>query len=602
MTIVQLDKMTLYGAESQKSAVIDKLQELGCVHLVDLVAPAEDFAQNDDAGDTREALNLLRAFPERWRQVRRKDDFDRRQVVADVLRLRRETESLNDKREQLQQAIGDLEPWGEFRLPEEGRVGNVRLWFYVVPLRDVAKVNATRLVWREVRRDHQNAYVLVLNTDEPKDMPGALRELDRGPLSSLQTRLEIVQEQLEEIHHETIGQTRWCDLLSDVLDEADDAAAHELAMRQTVNGTSVYAMQGWIPRNAADHIRHFAKEHLLAVTIEPAGPDDEPPTLLDNPERFAGSESLVTFYKTPDYRAWDPSLVAYASFAIFFAMIMSDAGYGIILALLTAYLWKKMGLTRGGRRGRVVLATVVGATIVYGVLCGSYFGVSPEDNSILGRLKLIDATSQSLMMPLTIVIGVIHLSLANVVMAWSKRGQATALASLGWVVVMTGATAAGIGALADVTESIATGLSQLGSALLIGGLLAVFLFSSRRPLFPFSIKNHVLRIFDGLSGLTGISGLFGDVLSYLRLFALGLSSARLSATFNELGASAWDEAGFGVIGAIIIVFLGHSLNLMLGIMSGVVHGLRLNCIEFFKWSLPEEGHLFKAFAKKARQP
>ena len=94
--------------------------------------------------------------------------------------------------------------------------------------------------------------------------------------------------------------------------------------------------------------------------------------------------------------------------------------------------------------------------------------------------------------------------------------------------------------------------------------------------------------------------MFGDVLSYLRLCALGLSSAKLAETFNSLARGAWDNAGVGVIAAIAIVILGHTLNLLLGIMSGVVHGLRLNCIEFFKWSLPEEGYLFTAFAKKGR--
>jgi V/A-type H+-transporting ATPase subunit I len=106
---------------------------------------------------------------------------------------------------------------------------------------------------------------------------------------------------------------------------------------------------------------------------------------------------------------------------------------------------------------------------------------------------------------------------------------------------------------------------------------------------------------EGLQGLAGFSGLFGDVLSYLRLFALGLSSAKLAQTFNSLGATAWDAAGFGVIAAIGIIILGHTLNLVLCIMSAVVHGLRLNCIEFFKWALPDEGYLYRAFAKKARQ-
>ncbi len=352
----------------------------------------------------------------------------------------------------------------------------------------------------------------------------------------------------------------------------------------------------------AAHVRQFADDNQLAVTLERPSNKDEPPTLLENPERVAGSEALVTFYKTPAYHSWDPSIIAYVSFSLFFAMILADAGYGLILALLTAYLWKRMGKTRAGRRGRNVLATLTGFSIVYGVLCGSFFGVSPPKDSLLGRLDIIDAESQALMMPLTIVVGVIHLSLANLVMAWQQRGRATALASLGWVAVMAGATCAGVGAFAKLNEPVADRLTQAGAILLIGGLVAVFLFSSERPLRSLSIKNHVLRVVDGFAGLTGISGLFGDVLSYLRLFALGLSSARLSSTFNDLGASAWDAAGFGVIAAIGIVILGHTLNLLLSLMSGVVHGLRLNCIEFFKWSLPEEGYLFEAFAKKAKQP
>ncbi len=81
----------------------------------------------------------------------------------------------------------------------------------------------------------------------------------------------------------------------------------------------------------------------------------QPPTLLHNPERLAGSEALVTFYKTPQYGSWDPSIVSFVSFAIFFAMIVADAGYGIILALMTALLWKKLGETQAGQRGRNVL-------------------------------------------------------------------------------------------------------------------------------------------------------------------------------------------------------------------------------------------------------
>ena len=601
MSIVKLDKMTLYGTESQKEEVVGRLQELGCVHLINLNPAESDFVPHNMSTEARDALKYLRSTPEVRRQVRREEEFDREAVVAEVLEIRRREHDLGDEAEQLISAIEDLQPWGEFQLPDHGVIGNVQLWFYVVPNRDAKEIEETKLPFSVVNRDHQNTYVVVLCDVEPHAMPGELVELDPRPLSVLRGRLEEVEELLDDLRHQRIGGTRWCDLLTNALDAADDAAARESALQQSLNGRRVFAIQGWAPHDAGGQIRKFADDHHLAVTLEPPLADEKPPTLLDNPESLAGSEGLVTFYKTPAYRAWDPSIIAYISFAIFFAMIIADAGYGLVFGLLTAYLWKKMGQSQGGRRGRNILLTIVVSTIIYGVMCGSYFGVSPAAESTLGQFKILDAQSQELMMPLTIVIGVIHLSLANVVIAWSQRGSATALAPLGWVVVMAGATLAGIGAFADVSEQAGDQLLWAGQVLLISGLVAVFLFSSSRPLLSLSLGNHVLRIVEGLQGLTGLSGLFGDVLSYLRLFALGLSSAKLAETFNNLGASAWDNAGFGVIAAIGIVLLGHTLNILLSIMSGVVHGLRLNCIEFFKWSLPDEGYLFRPFAKKETQ-
>jgi V/A-type H+-transporting ATPase subunit I len=134
--------------------------------------------------------------------------------------------------------------------------------------------------------------------------------------------------------------------------------------------------------------------------------------------------------------------------------------------------------------------------------------------------------------------------------------------------------------------------------LAVGGL-AVLLFSSERPLHSPRIRDWAARLLDGLQGLTGITKAFGDVLSYLRLFALGLASAQLAATFNGLAADAFGLPGLGLLLAALIVLVGHGVNIVLGALSGVVHGLRLNCIEFFNWSLTEEGYPFQVFRKKA---
>ena len=137
------------------------------------------------------------------------------------------------------------------------------------------------------------------------------------------------------------------------------------------------------------------------------------------------------------------------------------------------------------------------------------------------------------------------------------------------------------------------------SPCLLCGVVAILFFSSKRPLSFSRISDLGRRLLDGLLDLTGISKAFGDILSYLRLFALGLASSQLAVTFNDLAGSTARSRGIGLLVAVLILVLGHSLNFILAVAGGVVHGLRLNCIEFFSWSLSEEGYPFQAFCKKA---
>ncbi|MDD1616058.1 MAG: hypothetical protein LUQ28_06015 [Methylococcaceae bacterium] len=123
--------------------------------------------------------------------------------------------------------------------------------------------------------------------------------------------------------------------------------------------------------------------------------------------------------------------------------------------------------------------------------------------------------------------------------------------------------------------------------MVIGALLIlVFSAPNEKPL---------ARCLQGLLGLTRLSGAMGDILSYLRLFALGLGSASLSIEFNRMAVGVYEGSPVGLVLAILILLLGHSVNLILGVASGVIHGLRLNVIEFFNWGLAEEGTLYKPF-------
>jgi V/A-type H+-transporting ATPase subunit I len=602
MSIVPLKRITLYGAAARKEEAIARLQELGCIHFIRLAEEdSETIADRGSADrgyavDTRRALKYLRACPVQRRQVQR-ERFDRAQVTAEAIDIQVRERELTDERHALAKAIHDLEPWGEFQLPESGHVAKQRFWFYVIPLNDLKQLAGSETIWREAARDHQFSYVVVLAEQQPEGLPGTQTELDPRPLSELRNRFLAVQEELAELNYRRTGLTRFVDLLAHQLDEADDAAAREHAERISLDAGSVFALQGWVPDSQAAAVRQFGKEHQLAITIEPPGPEDQPPTLLHNPPSLQAGEGCVNFYKTPSYRSWDPSMVVFFSFAAFFAMILADAGYALVIGLLVLWKWKAMGQSVGGQRFRNLLLTIVCFSFLYGVAANSYFGFP-----LLKPLQLLDVGDFGLMMPLAIGIGVLHLVLANGVTLWRHRGHPQALSAAGWSAVLIGGLIAGIAIMGKLSPPIASTLKTVGVALFAGGLLLVFLFTSQRPLWTLSVKTHLLRVLDGFMGLTRFSSLFGDTLSYLRLFALGLSSARLASTFNDLAAQSWNSAGLGVLLGIVILVVGHGLNLGLSIMSGVVHGLRLNCIEFFNWSLPEEGYLFNAFTKKARLP
>jgi V/A-type H+-transporting ATPase subunit I len=590
MSIVALVKVTLYGPSSERDAALDGLQHLGCLHLNDLrsdaAARANVAAPNANA---RAALQYLRDCPVQRRPVTREIDIDAQALVKEALDLRDRSQSLDEEREQLRRWINDLEPWGDFELPAWAQDGPLHFWFYAVPNRQMPLLRAKDVAWRVVAHDHRFSYVVIVSGDQPANMPVAPTSIGSKSLSNLRARLLQVESDLEEIDYRRIGLTLYADKLGASLDEADDRAARDRASLVTLDQSQVFAVQGWVPRARSAALLQFASDHNLALTMETPGPEDTPPTLLDNPPALRGGENMVTFYKTPGYSTWDPSTAVFLSFAVFFAMIISDAGYGLVLGLILLAAWNR--ISGSGPRG--VMVALVVATIAYGMLVGTYFGLTPPPGSWLAAVHVLDAQNQTLMMLIAIGIGVAHIGCANLLAAWQHRGSIRALSYVGWTFMVLGGFCALLGKSFAMTPIFTLGVAALG----LGGLF-VLLFSSEGT---FSLVPKLLfhRLVDGLKALAELSKGFGDVLSYLRLFALGLASIKLAEVFNSLAAGAFASKGVWVLVGLFVLLIGHTINFAMGIMSGVVHGLRLNVIEFFNWSLHEEGDRFQAFAKRA---
>ena len=599
MTIARLKRVTLCGLAKEKEGLLKGLQELGCLHLLPLrPAPAEaENVASPRAEGAYKALRFLSDMPEKRRQVTKDPSFDVEKVVQEALAVKDSLRDATDRRDFLLHRIGGVEPWGDIAFPPQADLVGYRLWFYVLPTGKIGALEKVELPWEIVRKDHRFTYVVVIAEDEPPDdlLPVPRTHVGALPLQELKERLEETEVEIEDTIAQRQALTRYIYLLSLNLAEAENRASLAHADQQVREEDGIVAVQGWVSEDAIPGVEAFAKESGLACLMEDPKPDEQPPTLIEGVPEMSAGVDLAMFYTVPPYRMWDPSVVLFFSFSIFFAMIVADAGYAAVLLAGLFGFWKRLGQNARSRSYRLLGLSMLGCTLIYGIMTGSYFGVEPPDETLLGALHAIDLNDYPAMMRLSILIGVLHLVLGNALVAFTNRRSTTAIANLGWIAGLIGATILVYGEPGGA-------VAQVGPILLGAGVFLIFAFSSNRPIVD-RPKDYLLRVLDGLKALMGIMGAFGDVLSYMRLFALGLASASLALTFNSLALQAMEAApGLGLLFAILILIGGHVVNLGLAVMSGVVHGLRLNFIEFYKWGMPGEGTAFRKFARKEVQP
>jgi len=595
MSIVKLQRVTLCGMVTEKQTVLDHLQHLGCLHLNPLRTgePVSDVAGDRPEAAYR-ALRYLGDLPGKRMQIRIDPDFDMDAVVAMVEENRLALIAAQRRQEELEVHIHLQTPWGDFTPPKPDELGGFRLWYYLVPAYKLGQVSKD-LICQVVQRDDRYAYVVVISEKEPLPglMPVPRSVVGHRSLSSLSHLLERNSQHIEELSFERLSLTRWIFLMSQHLARTEDQAALRHAANTSLDEDSLFAVQGWAAVYRLSEIQAFADRHRLALLVEEPEFTDRPPTLLSNPATVSGGEDLTQFFQTPGYRDWDPSQVLFFSFALFFAMIMADAGYAMVLSLGLLAGWKRLGRSRGGCRLRNLIGVTLGVALVYGMLVGSYFGFGPDEGTLLAGMNRLDISDFDMMIMISVLIGVLHLMLANGMKAVYHWGHHSALVAVGWNIFLCGAAALWLVKIEMLPPSLGTA-SWIGIA--TGTLLVIFQ-GSNRPIR--TIKDALLRLLGGLYALTNATKAFGDVLSYMRLFALGLASSSLALTFNQLSSEVMEAMpGLGVLLGILILLLGHTLNLALAIMSGVVHGLRLNFIEFYNWGLSDEGYPFRAFEKK----
>ncbi len=383
--------------------------------------------------------------------------------------------------------------------------------------------------------------------------------------------------------------------------------SHDL--HDKLQGTTYsFIVEGWIPKQERKSIEAGLQEISPQSAIEAVKPkkDEQTPIMLRNNKAILPFETITRLYGLPGAKEVDPTQYLSIFYITFFAICLTDAGYGLVLFLVMASALKFMNLPPESK-GMVKLLMWGGIlTMFAGVLFGGYFGITPEQAPAFmvaenGMFKgqVLNAVSGSgtiIFLKLALYIGVAHMVFANMLDGYWKikteRRYLDALLDNGFwiyfILVLTGAIMAYFGSFTPETAA----LFYKGSAI---GAIAMILTQGRKS------KGIGMKVFYGFGSLYGVVGYLGDILSYSRLMALGLATGVIAFAMNRIAGLAIELIPVvGILVAIMVILLGHTMNLVLATLGAFIHSARLQFVEFFGKFMEGGGKEFKPFKRSCK--
>ena len=480
--------------------------------------------------------------------------------------------------EALGRELAEAEPWGDY---DRERLAVFGLHFYRVATKKYDPAWEEQYAIQVVEKDEKEDTRFVIVGDNAgfplKELPAPKRTV--GELKAL------LQEQEEKIEaHRRILEARKADIpqmqheirvLESELDRYLAATAAVPAAEDTID-----TLVGFAPTECDAAVSEYLDQAAVYYIKSEATLEDNPPIKLKNNKFVKMFEVLTDMYGRPDYNEFDPTPYISVFFLLFFAMCMGDAGYGLLLAIIGILLRKSDGM-----KSLAPLVTVLGiGTFVVGIVMHTFFGVDISQLAwIPSWLKAVMITGTiggfEAQMVLSLAIGIVHLCLAMVVKtvyATRNKGFLGSLGVWGWTLLIVGGVA--LGTLAMLSLLPAGVVKVIFIVLGVVSALGIFLFNDIH-------RNPLKNIGSGLwEAYNTVTGLLGDVLSYLRLYALGLAGGMLGKAFNDIATMTLGDGsfGFGWFTFALILVIGHALNLAMCCLGAFVHPLRLNFLEFFK--------------------
>ena len=556
---------------------LEKLQNMGVMDITRSTKPVDDKSDylSSKAGTFRKAVSLLKNVqPAEFAEKVYGD------LASNVIETVNEKEVAEAQLIQLQKDMEERLPWGQFDIDNIKRLedNGLKLHFYKAKTSSIDPLWKENYAYSEVSTDGTNTYFVVVSDSEDYDFP--LKEMP-APDSDC----TAIEKKINELEYEI--EQKDCHLAElkchekDIQKELDRTVSQLDLHLAHMSGTKaaedyVTVLEGFAPTDKDAELKEILDKEEVLYLVDKAKVDDNPPIKLKNNKFVSMFELLTDMYGRPKYNEFDPTVWISIFFMLFFAFCMGDAGYGLVLIGASLALKKQLG-------NIAPLGITLGiATTVVGLLFHTFFSMdmltwtcipdAVKSCMIPSQIAGFDGT-----MVLAIIVGIVHICLAMIVKTYQStkvNGFLNSLGTWGWTLLIVGGIIVGGLALIGVIDSAVTKWIIIVIGIL--SALGIFFLNDLH-------RNPLLNVGSGLwETYNTATGLLGDVLSYLRLYALGLAGAKLGEAFNAIGIQALGDGGAGWIWFILIVVIGHVLNVAMCILGAFVHPLRLNFLEFFK--------------------
>lgn len=588
MAIAKMTRIFMVGASVHKEETMRFLQSSGVVHLEPVVTLAGDFEKQASA-----ALLSLRRITQIEQTLNRYSRHEKR-ITADcpdetlsayaeeILTL---LQDVQNRLQVLRRLADDLAPWGDFDIAGLRTLekNGVYIQRWSMERKKSIDLSVPEEVLAEIVSERQGLHFFTISLETPVDIPSASPlPIPEMRLADVCSEIGRLQAEEETLTARLAGVAHRADALKRQVTDALNEARYLEQMGTLYAEEYLFGLQGWIPADlTADFFQRIETKNIpLQVEVRDALPEEEPPVLLKNNWFVNRIEPLLQMYGLPKYRALDPSAF-FAPFMIaFFGICLGDAGYGVIMYMAAHWLGRKLGSKVVGLPQVVKLCKAFAiAAVIFGLLTGSVFGYNFQNRQWILLDVATDVGDPMLFFYLALGMGVLQLSVSYILGMIQAVSLPERLAKIGVMSFFWGGISLVIRNIwfVDPARLINEILFQGGFGLLILGTILTLFFSSVH-------KNWVIRLGLGLWGMYGMTGLIGDLLSYARLFGLGIATGAIGAVINQLAGMAMDAAGavLGSVIAVVILVVGHIFNLFLGILGSTVHSARLHFVEAFK--------------------